>query len=366
MASDRLPTIVKTNIGNLAIFWLSMRNRIDVEKELGSDLKKIDSKVYIKTIIKFICHKESYLSDLQTKPKEITLKGNEIDALTDDDLETIAKEYITANDYLYKKHITETNENEDGVNVISSMYGDVEFPKYDTESYVDYLLRLEVEQNEKIREAVKSIIEPLSSFSKSIQDSFKGTVSLGENLRNTINTLQSIKIPHISPVIPQIPKLDLKKTTDQISNFEERPMLEVAYGIEELVEINSQSIKFMIQANELQAQIAEEIKRSSDSSTKLTKWNIVLSVLVLIISFTALGFSFMSDKQTNKWNSTRVDTIVSSLEKINESVMRNKDNSQPQINDIKKLQMQMDSLKIRIKELQHEILITKAQNINAP
>ena len=49
--------IIESQIGNLAIFWSNMRDRINIEEELGSDFEKIDSEKYIKTLIKYICHK---------------------------------------------------------------------------------------------------------------------------------------------------------------------------------------------------------------------------------------------------------------------------------------------------------------------
>lgn len=354
MSKDKSYQIIESKIGNLAVFWSTLRDRINVEKELGTDFEKIDSEKYIKTLIKFICHKEETLKNTD-KPKEVSLTESEIEKLSNEDIEAIAKNYINSSEYLFRKRISDSKKTKKGDNIISSKLGDIEFPRKENETYVDYLFRLEIEQNKKIKQAFKNSFGEISSFSKSIQDSIRATATLGENVRNSINAIQFPKISNIESVIPKNSKVDLSSISKPTSDMGQQPMRVVSTGIDELIEINAKSLEFLTETNKTQTLIANEIKASSTTSSKLTKWNIVISIVVLLISLSALIISIRSNKQTDTNNSSYVKTIVNSIEKINKNTEDiNKNTSQQRI-EIVHFASEIDSLKKENQNLLEEL-----------
>jgi hypothetical protein len=360
MKKEKSYQIIKSNIGNLAIFWSTVGDRVNIEKELGSDFEKGNSETYIKTLIKYICHKEETLID-KDKPKEITLTELEINSLSSDDIETIAKTYINSNEYLFRELISDSKKTKEGHNLISSKFGDIEFPKNEDETYVDYLFRLEIEQNKKIKIAFENSFGNISSFSKSIQDSIRATASLGESFKNAVNAIRVPKLSKIEPLFPKYSKLDISSISKRISDIEQQPMEVVSTGLDELIEINAKSLEFLTETNRTQTLIANEIKTSSIASSKLTKWNIAISIVVLLISLSALVISFQSNKQNNINNSNHIKTIINSLDRINKNLEDISNNRGLKKNEIIYLTSQIDSLKKENQILIDELNNTKLQ-----
>ncbi len=360
MSKDKSYQIIESKIGNLAVFRSTLRDRINIEEELGTDFEKIDTEKYIKTLIKFICHKEETLKDTD-KPKEVSLTKSEIEKLSNEDIEAIAKNYVNSNEYLFRERISDSKKTKEGDNIISSKLGDIEFPKKENETYVDYLFRLEIEQNKKIKQAFENSFGKISSFSKSIQDSIRATASLGESFKNSINAIQFPKISNIEPVIPKYLKVDVSSISKRISEMEQQPMRVVSTGIDELIEINAKSLEFLTETNRTQTLIANEIKASSITSSKLTRWNIVISIVVLLISLSALVISIRSNKQTDTNNSNYVKTIVNGIEKINKNTEDINKNTSQQRSEIMHLTSEIDSLKKENQNLLEELNKAKRQ-----
>lgn len=360
MNEEKSYQIIKTKIGNIAIFWSTLRDRDNIKKELGSDFEKGGSETYIKTLIKYICHKEESLIN-KDKPKEITLTESEINRLSSDDIETIAKTYIHSKKYLFREFISDSKETKEGDDLISSKLGDVEFPRNEGETYVDYLFRLEIEQNKKIKRAFENSFGKISSFSKSIQDSIRATASLGESFKNAVNAIQIPKLPKNEPKFPKYSNLDESSISKQILDLEQQPMEVVSPGLDELIEINTKSLEFLTETNRTQTLIANEIKASSIASSKLTKWNIAISIVLLLISSCALYISGQSNKQINIDNSNHVKTIVNSLYKINKNIEDISYNTGLKKNEIMYLTSQIDSLKNENQKLIDELNNTKHQ-----
>ena len=363
---------IETTIGKLFVFRLTVKERISIEKELGTDFEKIDSKKYIRTLTKYICRKTSISKDLENKSQESLLTTDDINKLSDSDLELIADTYVNSNSYLFRERISETKKNENGIDQISIRYGKVEFPRYEDESYIDYLLRLEIEQNKKQRKIFENTFGKISSFSKSIQDSIRATASIGESFKSSINAIQFPKLSNIEPVVPQYPESDVSSISKQIREIKQQPMKVVSTGIDELIEINTKSLEFLTETNRTQTLIANEIKASSITSSMLTKWNIAISIIVLLISLSALIISIQSNKKTDLNNSNHVRSIVSSIEKINKNTEDISKNTSQQKSEIMHLSSEIDSLKKENQNLLDELNNAKLQieminkNKNAP
>jgi hypothetical protein len=352
--------IINSSIGRLAIFDITVSEKIKIEDELNNNLQDSNGKEYVSTLAKYACHKEDVLEKSQSKPPERTLTDEDIKSLNDNDLELISKIYIENNEYLYKESIQETKKGEDGINVTSTKYGNVILPKKDTENYQEYLLRIEIEYNKKVSESIKKSFGNLTSFSKGIQDSLKNTISLGEQLNKSLNIAQPYRFPKIEPIVPSS-NIDFGSLSKQIAKNKNKPVKEIAKHLDQLVVINSDSTRFMIEANKLQTRIAEEIKESSDSSTKLSKISILIGAVVLILTVLSFAYSIYSVRISNKSNNLNIERAIKELESINEAVKANNGNEEKFNDRLIILENQIDSLSSRNKELENKLNQMKIQ-----
>ena len=90
----------------------------------------------------FVCYPKDSLLDEERRPKEFVLTREDVEKLTDDDIERIARIYTEGNDSLFRKNIRKEAISSEGGVAVSFEKGDVEFPREDGESYVRYLSRL--------------------------------------------------------------------------------------------------------------------------------------------------------------------------------------------------------------------------------
>lgn len=335
--------IIQSSIGDLAVFSLTMSEKIKIEEKFDNKLDEISAYQYIVEFIKYACHKKDVLDDLLSKPPETTLSEEDAIRLNNDDLELIARIYIENNEYLYKKVIRETKKNEDGIDVTSTKYGEVIMPKNDNESYQAYLLRLETTYNKRISESFKKSFGNLNSFSKGIQESLRNTISFGEQLNKSLKAAQSIRIPTVEPFI-STPKFKTENSIIQPAENKLIPFNEIAERLDQLVEINSDSTKFMLEANKLQTRIAEEIKESGNSSTRLSKINILIAIVVLILSILSFAFSIYSVHVSNKSNNINIERVIYELKSINETVKTDKEIFEKVSKRLNKLENQIDSI----------------------
>jgi archaellum component FlaC len=265
---------------------------------------------------------------------------------------------------LYKKSIQETKKGEKGIDVTSIKYGEVILPKNDKESYQEYLLRLEITYNKKISESFKNSFGNLTSFSKGIQASLRNTISIGEQLNKSLKMAQSYRMPKVEPTIPTS-NIDFGDLSKQIAENKNRPFKELAERLDQLVEINSNSTQFMMEANKLQLRIAEEIKESNNSSTKLSKINILIALVVLVVSMLSFTFSIYTVHISNKTNNLNIERAINGLNTINETIKADKDNSAQVSKQLNALEYQLDSVSNRNAEIEKELRLLKS-TINKP
>lgn len=347
--------IIDTSIGKLAIFDITLNEKTKIEDELNNNLQNSNGKEYLTALVKFACHKEKALEQSQSKPPERTLSDEEIKNLDEKDFEQIAKIYIENNEYLNKESIQKTKKDEKGVNVNYTKYGAIVLPKKENENYQAYLLRLEIEYNNKISESFKKSFGNIASFSKGIQESIRNTISFGEQLNQSLKEAQAIRIPKVEPIIPKSPMLDMEKLTAQIAENRERPFKELAERLDQLINITTESTKFMIEANKLQTRIAEEIKGSSNTSTKLSKINILIALIVLLLSIMSFAFSIYTVRISNKSNNVNIERAIKGLNTINETIKTDKEHFDLVSKRLNTLEHKLDSIKNRNVEIEKEL-----------
>jgi hypothetical protein len=311
--------IIKTSIGDIAIYGLTVGEEINIEEDLKSGIKDAGSDKYILAFTKYSCHKIESLDKTKFKPKNSTLLDDELKQLTSDNLEEIAKEYLKHSEFLYKKSSLESKKNKKGDDRLTVEYGEVEIPKKDNESYREYLYNLKVKQVEKLEKSFEKSFGYLSSFSRQTQKKIQRTLTLGEHLSKSIKATQSLNIPKVLPIISE-PKPDLDNINLQMEENRLKSFKDLSEKMDELIQTNSESIQFMIEANKLQTRIADEIKGSSDTSSQLSKKNIYISLIVLLIGVLSFCYSIYSVYNSNISNDGYTKEIIKELKEINKNV----------------------------------------------
>lgn len=346
---------ISTSIGEILLFKLSVGDTSNIIDELKNKIQNSTADEYIKIFIKYVCYKKEDLADYVLKPDKPLLTDTDINKFSVTDIENIAKTYIENNEYLFRKAKFETNDSDSNIRISRLIYGDIEYPKMETESYKDYLFRLQINQRKKLEESLKNSIGDISNFSKNLQKNIFGTFSLGEKLANSIKLANIAPDPIIKPVISKINSSELKKNAEQIAENKAQPFKDFSDKLDKLVDITAESIQFMIEANKLQTKIAEEIKSSSDSSTTFSKGNILISVVVLIVGILSFCFSVYTVRVSNESNTQYVNSIIEELKTLNKTY----DSNSVEINStnirVEKILKELDSLRLENRKLNFRI-----------
>ena len=285
---------IHTAIGELCIFSISCGSQTELYKEIAKPISECEPKEFIKFLISYICFSKTSLKEGKYKPDNSQLTNDDVSSLTDDDLEAIAKVYVENNEDLFKKLIFNNEKNDAGETIYKSEYGGIEYPRYENESYIQYLLRLSVKSEEKQRKLMEDMfgsVLGLKNFSNKLVDNIKNTLSLGDSLKKT---MESIRLPHElsgKPPIVMIPNINWSEIDRKNEERRLRPFNELADRLDQLIDVSAQATEFMIEANKIQTKIAEEIKSSSDETRKFSKKNIILTIAVIILTAISIGIS---------------------------------------------------------------------------
>ncbi|MBS4049913.1 MAG: hypothetical protein KGZ69_01765 [Methylomonas sp.] len=351
-------TCISTTIGELCIFSITVGNQIELHSDLGKPISECDPIEYVKNLTRYICFPKNVLINGKYKPEKPILTSKDVDCLTNYDLEQISKSYIQNNEYLTKELILKRKENEE--KTISSEYGDVKLPQGDGESFIDYLTRAARIYDEKQMsrfDNIYSSFPKITAFSSPLEGGINNISSLGQSIRKTLDgiypshsTLNTLKTPDINIA-------DLEKSiTDSARKNEERrlaPFNELNFRLDQLLDASSQTVNFLVSANEINTRIAEEIKSSSDESTKLTKQNIRLTVFVITLTtisvITPIYTFHASNSDSNiqdEKNHRYVEILSNELIEINKTIGYS--NSA--------LQSENEMLKIKSKQQETEVM----------
>jgi hypothetical protein len=349
---------IETSIGEIVIFNLSVGDSNNINEDLNEDS---DVNEYIRVFVKYTCFKKNDLESHILKPKEPLLTEEDIDKLSDVDFENIAKTYIEGNVYLFRKTILDTQKSDKSFQILSIKYGDIEYPKLKNESYQEYLLRLQINQRNKLKKSFEKSYGDLSKFSLNLQKNIFGTFSMGEKLSESLNISKHITTPIVKPITSRISGDDLKKIAEQIDDNKSKPFKDFSSKLDKLVDVTAESIQFMIEANALQTRIAEEIKGSSDSSTKFSKRNIWISGIVLLISTLSFGYSIYTVRESNKSNARYIKEITNGLDSINETCKSNGANANLTDKKVDVLTKEINSLQIDNAKLNQELKKIKSE-----
>lgn len=338
MKQEKIIGNAATKIGNVAVKFLSIADKIKMNRLLSEGIFHTSKEKFFEALIQVSCYK----IDSEGNFKEI-LKS-EISKFEFEDFENISKIYLEGNSYLYS-----TLKKSNSFDKID--FSQQEVPMKENETYQDYLFRLETEQDLKLKASFKKNYGSILNLSKNIKESIIGNYIQAEQISNNLNSSSISKGVPISSIIG---------SSDEQSPTIHRPFRVVGFQdltekIEELISVTNESVDFAIQSNILQTKIADELKGSSLASTKFSKMNILISCIVLLISIFSFGFSIYSLKSSDNSSTRNSNSMINILEKINTSI--NDESSEIELleNRIIELESKMDSISNRNRFLEKKL-----------
>ena len=289
---------VETNIGILSIFSISVGDQKSLLEKLGASIKECSPQAFIKNFAIFACYPEVNLKDRKYKPDKPVLSLEDIEKLTEVELEDIAKAYVKGNEYLFKKHEFKKKINDKDEEVHFSEYNEIEHPKEDNESYIHYLHRLSCLEGETQKERIKSIVDSLTNlngFSKSLSSGIAKNLILGESLTKSLEAARNIPRVEISSVSTPSKHIDWGDIERKKEKVRREPFEDLAQRLDQLIDSSIQASEFMIETNRIQTGIATEIKTGGDATDRHAKKNIKLTNVVIALTVVGLLFTAWSN-----------------------------------------------------------------------
>jgi len=318
---------ITTAIGEICVFGITCGGEEQLYKDLGKPISECEPTDFIRKLVRHICFFEPSLKEGKYKPDKPLLTNDDISSLTNDDMEAIAKLYVENSEYLFKKLMWKTKKDNEGKAVQHSEYGEIEYPQNQDETYTQYLTRLYIKKEEKRKKQMEKMLRGFQAFSSPLENSIKNTLAWGDYLNRTMESMQTVQPLSLRVVEPKVPEIDWKKIEEK--NL--KPFKELSNRLDKLIDASVQTTKFMVKTNEIQTEIAAEIKLSGDDTRKFSKKNIGLTCVVIFLTIINLMVFVYSVWRSNndghaQWLETQknVNLIVEKLTDINNSIVMNK------------------------------------------
>jgi len=367
---------IDTCIGELCVFGINVKGQTELQEKIDASLKECSPSDFVRSFCLYVCFPKESLKDNKYKPDRPVLTDDDVNNLSEDDLEKIAGIYIEKNNYLFKKLTFKKKTNEKGETVNYGEYKDIEYPREESESNTSYLYRLSILEGEKYKKQFEDMfksVSGLSSFSSKLTDSIKNTLTLGDSLSKAMESIRPINQTYIRPIEYESPSIDLAKITRENEERRLQPFNELSERLDQLIESSVQASEFMIEANKIQTQIAAEIKTSGDVTERYSKKNILLSGIVIFLTVVGLllttyavisGNSFNEKQQTKLQNSA--ESIVTALTGINKNLAIENSRSQQPLDFIAEQLVELSKQKAAYEHLlaQHKTMIEALEKAN--
>ena len=265
-------------------------------------------------ILFFISLIGTYLNPENERMRGEPIKLNDLDGLSDDELNAFAKLFIQHHPELFpdapSKKVAKKS--------VEGAFSSVAIPIRDGEELYAYLVRLLHEYQN--RNAAK-LVASLQGFSKGYIDKLNENTLLSNSLKEGLGNL---KIPavQIDRVLPPLPVL--RNPLHRID--------EVADTLNALAELNKQSVELVTNLNDLGREMGSEFQKNAKSTQKYTYIALTIAVISLVASvvFSALNY-YESKNATN-----RLSELTNSLVKRSDDLQ----NEQKTLADNKLLQIQ--------------------------
>ena len=290
--SDSYYTTIQTSIGELCFFDLIVKNMLEIEKKLPKAMEDLSPKELFMFYLPFFAYIKSDLIDTDLKrTKQYLLKNEDIQKLSDNELEKLAKIFMENNSYLYELSDLQTRHKEDGtlvLNIDKQIYKSL--LKQDDEGYLDWFYRTSLKKYEKDKEKWQKLT---SSFSSGVSKDMLKTVGLGNSLASSLEWMKKTsfsqpRIPEYKLEMPQIDFAEIERNNEQKRLA---PFKELSSKMDMMIEAEQQTVAFMNQANLTQMEISSELKTSSDATNKTSKFNIILTLVVIFLTIVSTGIA---------------------------------------------------------------------------
>lgn len=354
--------VVDTSLGKILVFRKNVGNMSDTSKELDADIKDVSADEYLKVLIKYICCTESEFNG--ERPTLPTSFQEQINLLTEEDLEKIAGAIVENSDHLTHETIDDSYVNDEGVTVVRHKTGEIKNPKLPDENNIDYLHRLEIKSHEELNERFKKMTSGFSSqinlnlgkvFEKQqkLFDSIgKSSVEkIGESLRN-YNFAESVA--DCVAVTPE------KYVRPEMFIPPVNPLVE---KINTMNENFAKVVDYNADMSNVQIEIAAELNGAVKSAKKSTRFNMLITALVLLITIASLIITAYGTLTPNKEMAKSVglsEEMLSKFDALIEATSQNRADGE----FLNKLQKDIDTLKSENLKLRNELGELKAERTN--
>lgn len=296
------------SLGRLYVFSLTLKDQQRLHDELGKTIEDSNPREFIRALIKLVCHTKDKLVEGQFKPNEPSLDDEAIKTLTDNELEAFASLYIQQKEYLFRKWIRKETKGKDGKTVITDELGEINLPKDNDETNVDYLHRLSSNSEKEWRRLVLG----MTDFSSKIQNKMLNTISLGTDLKNSLTNLSSFR-SHLTTTIEE----DAKRLGESIRLREEeriKPFRELAERLDLIIDSSTKAADFLVEMNATQFGIAKELKESSNTAARFSKKNILIGIIIIALTVISLVLGYYSVRQTNQVTGGQNQKMIQGIE----------------------------------------------------
>src|SRR5690606_3386787 len=164
-------------------------------ESLGGKLNDADPVAFLKTLIIQVCVPENNLNEKKHRPERPILNLEDVQKLSDADLENFAEVFIEKNEYLYKKREEEKTTDNEGNERSHLKYTVVEHPKLKNEGNIEYLYRLYCAHHDNLygNKSLIGSIPKLDSFSTALSADITKNLLLGEALTNAVKVNSFVK-----------------------------------------------------------------------------------------------------------------------------------------------------------------------------
>ena len=360
----------KSSIGELCCFPLSIKDLSMLDQALPGGLKDSALEDFVRAFMQLVCFPEDSLKGDKFKPDKSVLKQADVQRLTASDLESFAQIYVENNPCFCNKQEPKLAKDSEGNAVKTSYESEVECPRADGESCVSYLHRLTVVERSKRMDHLKNISKSFGNFSGGLAESLRKNLSHGEELKRTLGQLR----PELSELGystgPKQPDYNLGEMQRNAEAIRRAPFDDLAERLDQLIDSSVEYSRFVIESNQIQAQVADEIKKSGDVSSTYSKVNLWLSGVVIIITAFGLAITAYSINQGSKQSeSTRVfsqgalQTLSGDLRDLSDSIRRDNAESRSALDEqLEALREENSDLKADLKQLRKKVEAVQKNN----
>ncbi len=282
------------SLGTIWCFPPTVGMFTDIEKDLNTS--DIDNLSFVRILVKRVGRRadEDTVGDINnTEGKSLT--DDDIGNLSNEEIETFAREFLTNGKWLLKNSESSKTVDEKGKIKISVKYPLVDLPKEDSECDSDYLvrvLRLYFDKRAKQSEALRRTLNPFTGifsknpFSDITNNLLDERVLLSNQLEKTLGDPDFIRPVRLElPSIPTNPIHETNGLLDSILGHAEK----FQSIIPQLVELHKNTADVLLQ-------IQSDFNRAAWKST-------IFSVVIISIAAMSFGatafFSFLDYKMSS-------------------------------------------------------------------